>query len=155
MPNTPALIGQGIAGLFAREAVSAAERAQVDKLLAPTGRSLWVDNEADLDAVTAISGSGPAYIFYFMEAMIDAAVAMGLSAAQGRELALATFAGATALAAASSDTPALLRERVTSQGGTTHAAICVLEEAAVKAIFGRALAAAQRRANEMGDQFGA
>ncbi len=155
MPNTPALIGQGIAGLFAREAVTPDERAAVQAVLAPTGRSLWVEREADLDAVTAISGSGPAYVFYVIEAMIDSAVSMGLSAEQGRELALSTFAGATALAAASSDPPALLRERVTSKGGTTHAAIEVLESAGVKAAFGKALAAARRRAAEMGDEFGA
>ncbi len=155
MPNTPALIGQGIAGLYARDAVTAEERAAVQTVLAPTGRTLWVDQESDLDAVTAISGSGPAYVFYVIEAMIDAAVAMGLSAEQGRELALATFAGATALAAASSDPPAVLRERVTSKGGTTHAAISVLDAAQVKAEFGRAMAAAHRRAAEMGDEFGA
>lgn len=155
MPNTPALIGQGIAGLFARPAITAHERAAVDTVLAPTGRALWVDAEADLDAVTAVSGSGPAYVFYVIEAMIDAAVEMGLSAQQGRELALATFAGATALAEASSDPPAVLRERVTSKGGTTHAAIQVLEAAEVKAAFGRALAAARHRAAEMGDEFGA
>ncbi|MEO8281331.1 MAG: pyrroline-5-carboxylate reductase [Ideonella sp.] len=155
MPNTPALIGQGIAGLFARPGVTSQERVQVETVLAPTGRTVWLERESDLDAVTAISGSGPAYVFYVIEALIDAAVAMGLSAEQGRELALATFSGATALAAASSDPPSLLRERVTSRGGTTHAAIEVLDSADVKASFGRALAAAQRRAAEMGDEFGA
>lgn len=155
MPNTPALIGEGIAGLFARPAVTADERAAVEAVLAPTGRVLWVDAEVDLDAVTAVSGSGPAYVFYVIEAMIDAAVEMGLSAQQGRELALATFAGATALAEASSDPPAVLRERVTSKGGTTHAALQVLEAAGVKAAFGRALAAARHRAAQMGDEFGA
>lgn len=154
MPNTPALIGQGIAGLYARPAVSAAERAQVAQVLAPTGRVLWVDHEADLDAVTAVSGSGPAYVFYVIEALIDAAAEMGLSRAQGRALALATFAGATALADASEDPPAVLRERVTSKGGTTHAALTVLEQAGVKQVFVEALKAAQRRAGELGDEFG-
>ena len=143
MPNTPALIGQGIAGLYARDAVTPADRAEVEAVLAPTGRTLWVDAEADLDAVTAVSGSGPAYVYYVIEALIDAAVEMGLSPEQGRALALATFSGATALASASSDPPALLRERVTSKGGTTFAALCVLEEAQVKASFVRALKAAQ------------
>jgi pyrroline-5-carboxylate reductase len=154
MPNTPALIGQGIAGLYARDAVTAADRAQVEAVLAPTGRTLWVAREEDLDAVTALSGSGPAYVFYFVEAMMQAAVEMGLSAAQGRELALATFAGATALAQASSDAPDLLRERVTSKGGTTHAAITALDAAGVKPAFVAALKAAQLRARELGDEFG-
>jgi pyrroline-5-carboxylate reductase len=154
MPNTPALIGQGIAGVYARSAVTAADRADVETLLAPTGRSLWVDAEADLDAVTAVSGSGPAYVFYVIEALTDAAVAMGLSPAQGRALALATFSGATALAEASNDPPAVLRERVTSKGGTTYAALTVLEAAGVKASFVQALKAAQQRAAELGDEFG-
>jgi pyrroline-5-carboxylate reductase len=151
MPNTPALIGQGIAGLFARAGVSAAERAAVEQVLAPTGELLWLPNEKDLDAVTALSGSGPAYVFYFVEAMMQAAVDMGLSEAQGRTLALSTFAGATALARQSHETPAQLRERVTSKGGTTHAAISLLEADGVKPAFIRALRAAQQRARELGD----
>ncbi len=155
MPNTPALIGQGIAGLFAREAVTAADRARVEAVLAPTGRTLWVAREVDLDAVTALSGSGPAYVFYFVEAMMQGAVEMGLSAEQGRMLALATWAGATALGEASSDAPELLRERVTSKGGTTQAAISALDAAGVKPAFVAALKAAQQRARELGDAFGA
>ena len=104
-----------------------AERAPVEQVLAPTGQLLWVAREDDLDAVTALSGSGPAYVFYFVEAMMQAAAEMGLSAAQGRALALATFAGATALAAAvGRSRRRVLRERVTSKGGTTHAAISSL-----------------------------
>ena len=155
MPNTPALIGQGIAGLFALDAVTAAEKTQIEQVLAPTGQTLWVAREEDLDAVTALSGSGPAYVFYFVEAMLQAALEMGLSAAQGRQLALATFAGATALAQACDDPPALLRERVTSKGGTTHAALSSLEASGVKAAFVHALKAAQQRARELGDEFGA
>ena len=154
MPNTPALIGLGIAGLYARDAVNVTDRARVEALLAPTGRTLWVDREADLDAVTALSGSGPAYVFYIVEAMMQAAVGMGLSEAQGKELALATLAGASELARRSDDAPALLRERVTSKGGTTHAALAVLEAAGVKAAFIDALRAAERRAAELGDEFG-
>ena len=154
MPNTPALIGQGISGLYARTAVGAAERAQVEAVLAPTGQTLWVEHEEDLDAVTALSGSGPAYVFYFVEAMIAAAQQMGLSAQQGKQLALATFAGATQLAANSDEPPEVLRERVTSKGGTTHAALTALEAAGVKQHFMRALAAAQQRARELGDEFG-
>jgi pyrroline-5-carboxylate reductase len=154
MPNTPALIGQGIAGLFARSAVNADEKAAAQTLLAPTGRTLWVAREEDLDAVTALSGSGPAYVFYFVEAMIQAAQEMGLSAVQGRQLALATFAGATALAQASDDPPELLRERVTSKGGTTYAALVSLEASGVKSAFVEAMRAAQQRARELGDEFG-
>ena len=153
MPNTPALIGQGIAGLYAAPEVTAAERNRVHDVLAATGATLWVEREADLDAVTALSGSGPAYVFYFVEAMVQAAQEMGLSAEQGRALALATFAGATALAQASPEPVSTLRERVTSKGGTTHAALLSLEANAVKAAFVAALKAAQQRARELGDEF--
>lgn len=155
MPNTPALIGMGIAGLYARGAVSGADRERVEQLLAPTGRTLWVEREADLDAVTALSGSGPAYVFYFAEAMTAAAQAMGLAPAVGRQLALATFAGATELALRSDDPLELLRERVTSKGGTTFAALQSLEADGVKAAIVNALRAAQQRARELGDEFGA
>lgn len=155
MPNTPALIGQGIAGLFARPSITPGERAEVEAVLAPTGRVLWVEREIDLDAVTALSGSGPAYVFYVLEALMEAGQSMGLSAAQTRELALATMAGATALAAGSNEPPSLLRQQVTSTGGTTFAAIEVLDAAGVKAGFLRALTAAQRRAAELGEQFSA
>jgi pyrroline-5-carboxylate reductase len=150
MPNTPALIGQGIAGLYARPAVDAAGRALAEAVLAPTGRTLWLEREADLDAVTALSGSGPAYVFYFIEAMMQAGTEMGLTAAQARELAQATFAGAAALAAESAEAPELLRERVTSKGGTTHAALSSLQADGVKAAFVRALHAARARAEELG-----
>lgn len=154
MPNTPALIGQGISGLFARPAVSAVERGRIEQLLAPTGQTLWVGQEADLDAVTALSGSGPAYFFYFVEALMAAAVEMGLSAEQGRRLALATCAGAAALGLASDESPAVLRERVTSKGGTTHAAISSMQADGVDAAIRRAALAAQRRAAELGREFG-
>ena len=154
MPNTPALIGQGIAGLFARGGVDAASKARVERVLASTGEVLWVTREEDLDAVTALSGSGPAYVFYVIEAMQQAALEMGLSAEQGRRLSLATFAGATALAQASDEPPQVLRERVTSKGGTTYAALQSLQADDVKGAFIKALAAAQQRAKELGDEFG-
>lgn len=154
MPNTPALIGEGIAGLYASSAVTAADRAEVEAVLAPTGQTLWVGQEGDLDAVTALSGSGPAYVFYFIEAMMQAAREMGLSDAQGKQLALATFAGATSLAQASSEPPEVLRERVTSKGGTTFAALMSLEASGVKPAIVQALRAAQQRARELGDEFG-
>ena len=154
MPNTPALVGQGMTGLFARAGVGATDRALVEAVLAPTGQLLWVAREDDLDAVTALSGSGPAYVYYFVEAMMEAAVQMGLTAEQGKQLALGTFAGATALAQASPEAPALLRERVTSKGGTTYAALTSLEVSGVKAAFITALKAAQQRARELGEEFG-
>ena len=150
MPNTPALIGQGIAGLYARPEVEAAARTQIEVLFEPTGRTLWVAQEDDLDAVTALSGSGPAYVFYFLEAMIQAATEMGLSEAQGRLLAQTTFAGASALAMQSPLPPATLREQVTSKGGTTHAALTSLQASGVKEAFVRALHAARDRAQELG-----
>ena len=150
MPNTPALIGQGIAGLYARPAVDAAARAGVDALFAPTGVSIWVEHEDQLDAVTALSGSGPAYVFYFLEAMMQAAAEMGLTEAQGRLLAQSTFAGAAALAQQSPLSPTALREQVTSKGGTTHAAITSLDASGVKAAFVKALHAARDRAAELG-----
>jgi pyrroline-5-carboxylate reductase len=154
MPNTPALIGEGMTGLFARAAVSAAERAQIEQLLVPTGQLLWVNHEVQLDAVTALSGSGPAYVFYLLEALIQAGVQMGLSEAASRQLAIATVGGANSLARDSADAPEQLRARVTSKGGTTFAAIGSLEADGVKASFLRALKAAQQRARELGDEFG-
>ena len=150
MPNTPALIGQGIVGLFARPQVDAGERAEVEALFAPTGQVLWFAREADLDAVTALSGSGPAYMFYVIEAMMQAATEMGLSPEQGRLLAQATMAGAAALSAASPLQPGELRAQVTSKGGTTHAAITALEQSGVKAAIVKAIHAARDRAEDLG-----
>lgn len=155
MPNTPALIGKGITALFARPGVDAGDRQMVEQVIRPSGELLWVEDEATLDTVTAMSGSGPAYVFYFIEAMIAAGIEMGLPPAQARQLALATFAGATALAQTSNDPPELLRERVTSKGGTTHAALTSMEADGVKPRLVRAMWAAQRRATEMGREFGA
>ncbi|MEJ1166995.1 pyrroline-5-carboxylate reductase [Variovorax sp. CCNWLW186] len=154
MPNTPALVGQGMTGLYARPGVDAADRALVAQLLAPTGELLWVDDEAALDAVTAMSGSGPAYVFYFIEAMAEAGVEMGLSSDQALRLAVGTFTGASALAHSATEPPSVLRERVTSKGGTTYAALTSLEGADVKAKFKTAIRAAQQRAAELGEEFG-
>ena len=154
MPNTPALVGQGTTGLYARPAVDAAGRTQVEQLLAPTGQLLWVDAEPALDAVTALSGSGPAYVFYFIESMVEAGLEMGLSPEQAHQLAVGTFTGASALAASACEPPATLRERVTSKGGTTHAAISSLESAQVKDQFKTAIRAAQQRARELALEFG-
>jgi pyrroline-5-carboxylate reductase len=154
MPNTPALVGRGITGLFARDGVTTEDRALVEQVLAPTGETLWMSAEAQLDAVTALSGSGPAYVFYFIEAMTEAGVAMGLPEAQAQRLAVATFGGAAVLAAQSEEAPSTLRQRVTSKGGTTYAALTAMESAQVKERFIRAMQAAQQRAVELGDEFG-
>jgi len=154
MPNTPALVGKGMTALFARGAASGADRQVIEKVLKPTGECLWLAEESQLDAVTALSGSGPAYVFYFIEAMIEAGVAMGLPAAQARQLAIGTFVGASALAQASDDPPQELRARVTSKGGTTFAALTSMEQDGVKAQFMRAIEAARQRATELGNEFG-
>ena len=156
MPNTPALIGQGVTGLYAdASSVSAAERAQAEQVLAAVGSTVWVDDEGLIDAVTALSGSGPAYVFYFIEAMMRGGEALGLTAEQARALAIGTFTGASALAAQSSESPAILRERVTSKGGTTEAALRSMADDQVSDAIVRALAAAAARGAELGDQLGA
>ena len=154
MPNTPALIGKGITALFSRPAVSAADRDQAQRIMGSTGAYLWLQSEPQLDAVTALSGSGPAYMFYFMEAMTQTGVELGLDAAQAHQLAVATFIGAGELARASQDPPEVLRQRVTSKGGTTYAAITAMDDSGVKELFAKAMHAAHRRAQEMGDEFG-
>jgi len=154
MPNTPALIGMGITALVALPGVRGDQRAAADSVLRAVGQTVWLDDEALIDPVTAVSGSGPAYVFYFLEAMQAAAGEMGLSAEQGRQLALATFAGATELAAASDESLELLRQRVTSKGGTTHAAISSMETAGVKAAIVDAMKAAAARGRELGDELG-
>jgi pyrroline-5-carboxylate reductase len=154
MPNTPALVGQGITGLFARAGVSALDKQWVEKVLQSTGEWLWVHEESDLDGVTALSGSGPAYVFYFLEAMTEAGVQMGFSQEQAYHLAKATFGGATHLARQSTEPPEVLRQRVTSKGGTTYAALTSMANDHVKEAFVKAMLAAQKRAGELGDEFG-
>jgi pyrroline-5-carboxylate reductase len=154
MPNTPALVGLGMTGLFAREGASAADRGLVETVVKTTGELVWVTAEAQLDAVTALSGSGPAYVFYFLEAMRDAGSRMGLPPETAYQLAVGTFVGAATLAQRSEDPPQTLRERVTSKGGTTYAALTSMESAGVKARFEEALFAAQKRAEELGREFG-
>jgi pyrroline-5-carboxylate reductase len=154
MPNTPALVGQGITGLFARAGVSEQDQSLIEQVLKSTGEFLWVQQEADLDTVTALSGSGPAYVFYFLEAMTEAGVKMGLPQAQAYHLAKATFGGATHLARQSTESPEVLRQRVTSKGGTTYAALTSMAEDHVKEAFVKAMLAAQKRAGELGDEFG-
>jgi pyrroline-5-carboxylate reductase len=154
MPNTPALIGQGITGMVAMTGVSAPQRQAADAIMRAVGATVWLDDEALLDPVTAVSGSGPAYVFYFIEAMQEAAQEMGLTAEQGTQLAIATFVGASQLAAQSSEPVAILRERVTSKGGTTYAALTSMEASGIKQAIVKALKAAAARGKEMGEEFG-
>ncbi len=155
MPNSPALIGAGITGLYANAAVDADQRALAESILGAVGATLWVAEENLLDPVTAISGSGPAYVFYFIEALQQAAREMGFSATDARKLAVETFVGTARLAAQSPEELALLRERVTSKGGTTERALASMDADRVKDLIVRALHAANRRAHELGEQLGA
>ncbi|WP_055325178.1 pyrroline-5-carboxylate reductase [Ralstonia solanacearum] len=154
MPNTPALSGRGMTGLAADAGLSGTDRDTASAIANAVGKSVWVPGEAQIDAVTAISGSGPAYVFYFIEAMQQAAQELGLSAEAGRLLAAETFIGAATLAGQSSEPVEVLRERVTSKGGTTYAAITAMEAAGIKPAFVRAMHAAAARSKEMGEAFG-
>jgi len=154
MPNTPALIGAGIAGLYAPPGARAADRRRAARILSAVGEVVWVKREALLDPVTAVSASGPAYVFWFIEQLEAAALELGLPADVSRRLALETTLGAAKLAASSQEPPAVLRERVTSKGGTTAAALAVIAEARLAAHFRRAVAAASRRGAQLGDELG-
>lgn len=154
MPNTPALIGAGITGLFANAAVGAAERRRAERILGAVGGTVWVPAERQLDPVTAVSGSGPAYVFWFIEQLAAAGESLGLAPEVSRKLALQTVLGAAQLAAGSKEPPAVLRERVTSKGGTTAAALAVFDEARLAAHFRRAIEAASRRGTELGKLLG-
>jgi pyrroline-5-carboxylate reductase len=154
MPNTPALVQAGVTGLYAPPAVGPDARSQAEAVLRAVGGVVWVDGETQLDAVTAVSGSGPAYVFYFIESLEAAALAQGLSAAIARQLALQTFFGAAKLALESTEEPAVLRQRVTSKGGTTERGVAALEAAAVGQAIAQAVDAASRRSAELGDELG-
>lgn len=154
MPNTPALVQKGMTGLAATEAVSPAQRQTVTSILSTVSEVVWVETDEMIDAVTALSGSGPAYVFRFLEALIAGGEQLGLTPAQAKQMALATLAGATALAAESPDTPAVLRERVTSKGGTTAAALEVLNARGFHEAVGLAMKAAYERAGELSEILG-
>ena len=149
MPNTPAMLGAGATGLFANEVVSAAQRQLAEQLLGSTGVTVWVDDEAQMDAVTALSGSGPAYIFLLAEAMQAAGEQQGLSADAARALALQTIHGAARMLLESGESAAALRLRVTSPDGTTQAAIETFEAGGFRRLVGEAIAAATRRSREL------
>lgn len=153
MPNTPALIAAGATGLMAGSGVSDAERTQVETLFKAVGEVVWVEDDHAIDVVTSLSGSGPAYVFLFLEAMIAAAIEQGMQPAQARRLAIATVTGATQLAALSHEDLATLRERVTSKGGTTAAALQVFEQKDFAGTVRSGMLAAARRAGELSREF--
>jgi pyrroline-5-carboxylate reductase len=154
MPNRPAFVGAGATGLFASPTVSATDRARAEAVMRATGEVVWVKDESHIDAVTALSGSGPAYFFYLAELMAQAGVDLGLEPETARRLAVATLHGAGKLANSSDGDLARLRAEVTSKGGTTEAALKVMNNEDLRGLVGRAMAAAARRGGELADQFG-
>ena len=154
MPNTPALIGAGVTGLYADPSVNAAGRESAERILGAVGSTVWIADEAQMDAVTAVSGSGPAYVFHFIEALEAAGASLGFDAATARRLAIDTVLGAAKLAAGSDEAPAVLRERVTSKGGTTEAALASMASSGVFDAIVRAVHAALVRGRELGEQLG-
>ncbi len=154
MPNTPALVESGATALFANNNVSNEQHASAESIMRAVGLTVWLDNEIDMDAVTALSGSGPAYFFYVMQAMEQSAVKMGLKPETARILCLQTALGAAKLAIEVKQDPAELRQQVTSPGGTTEAAIKEFDNGAMMELFSRGLFAAQRRAKTLADELG-
>ena len=152
MPNTPALVSEGMSALYASSDVTESMRSSAARILSAVGDTVWVDSEDALDAVTAVSGSGPAYFFYLMEHMIRAGEQLGLSNALATQLTLQTAVGAAKLAAQSSDAPAQLRANVTSPGGTTQAALAIFDEAATADVIVRALQGASDRSAELAQE---
>lgn len=154
MPNTPALVGSAASALFANEFVSEHQRQQAESLLRAVGVTVWVKDESLLDAVTALSGSGPAYFFLLMEALEQVGIRLGLNEDTARLLTLQTAFGAAKMALESVESPAILRTRVTSPGGTTERALAVLQEGGLEPLVAQALEAACQRAGELGDLLG-
>ena len=152
MPNTPALVQTGAHGLYAHEVVDASKRELASQILAATGLTLWLNTESQIDAVTAVSGSGPAYFFYMMESMIQAGKNLGLDEKVATALTLQTALGAAQMAITSSNTPAELRKNVTSPNGTTQAALEVFDRAQISQNIQAALAAAQKRSQELAEE---
>jgi len=154
MPNTPALIAQGITGLVAMGGLSQAQITLADSIMRAAGATVWLENESQIDAVTALSGSGPGYVFYFIEAMQQAALELGLTVEQGRQLSVATFLGASKLADQINEPISVLRERVTSKDGTTFAALSSMEDSSIGPAIIKAIKAAAVRSKELGEEFG-
>jgi len=154
MPNTPALTRSGITGLYALSAVTDSQREQAQNIMSTVGEIMWLQDETMMDAITAISGSGPAYVFYFIEALQQAAQKMGFSSVEARRLSMATFLGASKLAASSNEDVSVLRARVTSKNGTTDCALSSMANNQIAEHIIQAALAAQARSSEMGDEFG-
>jgi pyrroline-5-carboxylate reductase len=154
MPNTPAMVQSGAAALYANSTVSETQRSIAESILRAVGLALWIEDEALMDAVTALSGSGPAYFFLFMEALQDAGCELGLPPQTARLLTLQTAFGAAKMALESSEDAATLRRRVTSPGGTTESAVAILEENGFAGLVNQALHAAATRSRELADEFG-
>ena len=154
MPNTPSMIGLGMSGMVAMDGVSPQQRDVADEIMKAAGETVWLDDESLIDVVIAVSGSGPAYVFYFIEIMQQVAQEMGLNSEQAKQLAYGTFVGASQLAKQSEDPVTLLRERVTSKGGTTHAAITSMAESGIPQAIAKAMEAAKARSREMAEEFG-
>lgn len=154
MPNTPALLGSGITGMYANSGVSAEQKRLAEQVASAAGQWVWLDNEVDIDAVTAVSGSGPAYFFYLMEAMIEAGTELGLSRELAARLTVATATGAAAMAEQPGADPAILRQNVTSPGGTTERALTLFDEGQLNPKIRTALAGAAHRSAELAREFG-
>lgn len=152
MPNQPSLVRRGVSGLFANQQTSDGEKARAAEIMGAVGSVVWVDSEADIDAVTAVSGSGPAYFFLLIDMLTKTAVQMGLTQGVAKTLAIETASGAAALAAAETEDMEVLIERVRSPGGTTAAALDSLDSANVRDIFSTAITSARDRANELADE---
>ena len=155
MPNTPALVRAGVSGLYASHLVSNEQKNQAESIMRSVGLTVWLENEAQMDIVTALSGSGPAYIFRVIEAMENAATRAGLARETSRLLSIETALGAAKLAMESEDSPAELRQKVTSPGGTTEQGLKQLEQGGIEQIFQNTIDAAINRSREMGDELGA
>lgn len=155
MPNTPALVGEGMTGLYSDKGAGSAEgRALAERVMSSVGQCVWVDKESDLDVITAISGSGPAYFFLFIESLTDAAIALGMDSESARKVALQTALGASRLASLSDEDASTLRKNVTSPGGTTEQAIQSFEACDIRGIVAQATKAAARRSLELSKEFG-
>lgn len=152
MPNTPAAVGLGVAGLFAGEGVSAADRACADGIMAASGETVWLEKEEQMHSITGISGSGPAYVFYLLEALQNAAREQGFDQETARRLSLATFQGAAGLAAQSGEDFAVLRQKVTSKGGTTHEAVETFKRLGIAEGIAQGVAACVARSEELAEQ---
>jgi pyrroline-5-carboxylate reductase len=154
MPNTPSMVNEGMTALLTNDQCSESGRILAEQVMAAVGKTLWVQEESDLDIVTAISGSGPAYFFLFMESLTEAAIKLGMSSKAARLLAVQTAVGSAKLASVSDEDLAILRNNVTSPGGTTQQAILSFEQAGLRGVVDDAVSAAKKRSLELSEEFG-